>query len=661
MELAQRLISTRRGSFYLALLTAIVAGALILVYLNQYRHNLKAGGAPVTVLVASHAIPKGTPGSVVASKGFFTTTTIRESQLRDGALSDPASLTGKVAAREVFEGSQLTAADFSSSTSLAGTLTDRERIVAIPLDAAHGLIGQVQVGNHVDVYAGFNVVPLGANGAPTNGGQARPMLRLIMSNIPVVATGSGGGGLGSRSTSNVGLQVERRAGCAARVRIRQRQDLAVAASERRCGTLPSRPRHGRDAAPRRAAGERPPVARWPSVSALALRVLLVLEHGVDGPSVEAALPPGTRVRQVGMPAPGQGWSLLGDAAADADLVILGCAHDSPQVLELVEAASRELATRPPIVVLHAGSPNGFMQRAFHAGADDLITLPQSPAQLAFALEKAVARRRGTSSPAAAGEIVTVLGPKGGTGKTLTTCNLAVALAESGRRPVVVDLDLQFGDVGLALGLRPERTIYDLAVSGGTLDAEKVEDFLVRHGSGAHVLLAPVRPDQAAAITIPFLRTLFDTLRSGHDFVIVDTPPAFTPEVIAAIDSSSHLCMVGMLDALSLKDTKIGLQTLAQMGYDPERVTLVLNRADTSVGISQGDVDRLLGRAPDVLVPSDRAIPRAVTDGETIVEADSKSRAARAFTQMAASLVETLESASPATPKTRRRLSLTGRT
>jgi pilus assembly protein CpaE len=230
--------------------------------------------------------------------------------------------------------------------------------------------------------------------------------------------------------------------------------------------------------------------------------------------------------------------------------------------------------------------------------------------------------------------------------------------------VVVDLDLQFGDVGLALGLRPERTIYDLAVSGGTLDAEKVEDFLVRHGSGAHVLLAPVRPDQAAAITIPFLRTLFDTLRCGHDFVIVDTPPAFTPEVIAAIDGSSHLCMVGMLDALSLKDTKIGLQTLAQMGYDPERVTLVLNRADTSVGISQGDVERLLGRAPDVLVPSDRAIPRAVTDGETIVEADPRSRPARAFTEMAASLVETLDSASPAAsaaPKTRRRLSLTGRT
>ena len=399
------------------------------------------------------------------------------------------------------------------------------------------------------------------------------------------------------------------------------------------------------------------------MSSFPLKVLLVLEEGIDGPSIEAALPPGTRVLHAGMPAAGQGWSTLRDAAADADLVVLGCEHDSTQILELVEAASQDLPARPPIVVLHAGSPNGFMQRAFHAGADDLITLPQTPAQLAFALEKAVARRRGSSSPAV-GEVVTVLGPKGGTGKTLTTCNLAVALAESGRRPVVVDLDLQFGDVGLALGLRPERTIYDLAVSGGTLDAEKVEDFLVPHASGAHVLLAPVRPDQAAAITIPFLRTLFDTLRSGHDFVIVDTPPAFSPEVIAAIDSSSHLCMVGMLDALSLKDTKIGLQTLAQIGYDPERVTLVLNRADTNVGISPSDVERLLGRQPDVLVPSDRAIPRAVTDGKTIVEADSKTRAARAFTEMAASLVEALDSASPAAqaaPKGRRRLSLTGRT
>ena len=124
--------------------------------------------------------------------------------------------------------------------------------------------------------------------------------------------------------------------------------------------------------------------------------------------------------------------------------------------------------------------------------------------------------------------------------------------------------------------------------------------------------------------------MLETLRSRHEFVIIDTPPAFTPEVIAAIDLSSQLCMVGMLDVLSLKDTKIGLQTLAQIGHDPADVTLVLNRADTNVGISSADVEQLLGRKPDVLVPSDRAIPRAVTEGKTIVEAEPRSQAARAF-------------------------------
>src|SRR5205085_7568672 len=107
--------------------------------------------------------------------------------------------------------------------------------------------------------------------------------------------------------------------------------------------------------------------------------------------------------------------------------------------------------------------------------------------------------------------------------------------------------------------------------------------------------APTRPDQAAAVTVDFLRDAFQHLRSMADYVVVDTPPGFTPEVIAAIDSSSHVCLVGMLDSLSLKNTKLGLETLELMGYDPERIALVLNRADSRVGISHDDVDAVIGR------------------------------------------------------------------
>ena len=190
MQLATKVVSTRRGTLLAALLIALLAGAAILLYLNSYRSSLKAQCALVTVLVAKQTIPKGTSGSVLAAKDLYTVTTIRESQLLDGAISDPATLREKVATREIFEGAQLTVTDFGAAgDSLAAQLTDRERIVSLPLDAAHGLIGGIEAGNRVDVYAGFNVIPLGADGRPINGGQARPMLRQILSDVPVVAVG----------------------------------------------------------------------------------------------------------------------------------------------------------------------------------------------------------------------------------------------------------------------------------------------------------------------------------------------------------------------------------------------------------------------------------------------------------------------------------------
>lgn len=366
------------------------------------------------------------------------------------------------------------------------------------------------------------------------------------------------------------------------------------------------------------------------------RFLILLEHGVEPGPIRAALPPMAPVVVADLSDAVRRTGQLIDESTP-DLVVVGCSGHSEPALGVI----RDLgARRPdtPVVVLYQGNPNGFMDPAFEAGADDLITIPLSPHQLAFSLEKVLVRRRGPAQGALA-PLIVVLGPKGGTGKTLTVCNLAVALAERKARPVIVDLDLQFGDVGLALGVEPKRTIYDLAVAGGDLDGEKVEGYLSRHSSGARLLLAPVRPDQAAAIETGFLRKVLELLRGSYDFVLVDTPPAFTPEVIAAIDSSSHICVVGMLDALSLKDTKIGLETLAQMGYSPDEIELVLNRADTSVGISERDVQTVLGKAPDVLVPSDRAIPRAITDGRAIVEAEPRSGAARALSSLAVRYLE----------------------
>ena len=365
-----------------------------------------------------------------------------------------------------------------------------------------------------------------------------------------------------------------------------------------------------------------------------IKALVAMDSGVDHDAVQAALPTDSGIQIVGLvDGLEESWATLQETPTD--LLVVACAGYSDRALFLIDGAVKQHPDRP-VVVLSEGSPNGFLRRVFEAGADDILTLPQTPDSVAFTMQKALARKQGaaTATGVALSPMICVLGPKGGTGKTLTSCNLAVSLAQHGCKVAVVDLDLQFGDVGLALGLAPEKTVYDLAKSGGSLDGDKLDAYLVKHTSGVGVLMAPTRPDHAGVVTTEFLREVYATLRATHDYVIVDTPPGFTPEVIASIDSSSHICMVGMLDSLSLKNTKLGLETLELMGYESSRTRLVLNRADSRVGITREDVVAIIGRTPDVFIPSDRDVPRSINEGTPIVVAKDKSEAAKAFRALA---------------------------
>jgi len=366
-----------------------------------------------------------------------------------------------------------------------------------------------------------------------------------------------------------------------------------------------------------------------------IRALVAVDEGVDHALIQSAIPAHrTEIQVVGIvDGLDEGWATLQETPTD--LLVVACTGYSDRVLFMIEGAVKQRADLA-VVVFVTGPPDGFVRRIFEAGADDILGLPTDPEDVAFALQKAMARKAGAggATGAALSPMIVVLGPKGGTGKTITAANLAVSLANSGYKVTVVDLDLQFGDVGLALGLKPDKTVYDLVKAGGALDSDKIEAYLVKHESGARVLMAPTRPDHAGVIRTEFLRDVYANLRASNDFVIVDTPPGFTPEVIASIDSSSGVVLVGMLDTLSLKNTKLGLDTLELMGYPSDRIRLVLNRADSRVGITQEDVVQVIGRTPDVMVPSDREIPRSVNEGMPIVAAKSHSNTAKAFNRLA---------------------------
>jgi pilus assembly protein CpaE len=329
-----------------------------------------------------------------------------------------------------------------------------------------------------------------------------------------------------------------------------------------------------------------------------------------------------------------------------EALVIAVADYTREAREYVAKAHRQHPQRP-IVLLCPPGTSGPVGEAFAGGVDDIVAMPTHGAadhdtsrELAFTIEKALLRKHGSvaAKSETARNIICVLGLKGGVGKTLTSVNLAVSLAQAGRSVAVMDLDLQFGDVALAMGIAPMRTIYDLVRSGGSLDAGKLGDFLMEHPSGARALLAPVRPDQAAMITVPFLQEVQRLLGEMFEFLVIDTPPSFAPEVISSVDSSDDVLVVAMRDTLALKNTKLGLETLERMDYDRRRVKILLNRANTNVGIEREDVLAILGRDVDTLLPSHRDITRSINQGEPI-SLQRGSEAARAFRELAQSYID----------------------
>jgi Flp pilus assembly protein CpaB len=200
MPFAQRLLSTRGGTIALSIMAAVLAAVILVTYLNRYRDSVKQSGVPVTVLVADGLIEKGTSGQVIANEELYKSTKMPKGDVVDGAITDPDSLKGSIATADVFPGEQLTRSKFttSESGSLANEITGDQRVMTLPFDAAHGMIGQVQAGDHIDVYAGFNVRRLGPDGRPEPGTAERPVLKLITSEVQVIdVPQSGSGGLGA--------------------------------------------------------------------------------------------------------------------------------------------------------------------------------------------------------------------------------------------------------------------------------------------------------------------------------------------------------------------------------------------------------------------------------------------------------------------------------
>ena len=193
--MSSKLLTTRRGTITLGIVAAVLAAIALLVYLNQYRNSVNNGNQTVSVLVAKSLIQKGTPGNVVGTTGLYELTNLPKKQIKTGAFVDPATLTGRVAATNIYPGQQLTSADFvaGNAAALTQNLASDQRALVIPLDSPAEVGGQISPGDHVDVWVSFNAQ--GANGV------SRPIVREVLQDLYVM--GTNGGNVTVRATPQV--------------------------------------------------------------------------------------------------------------------------------------------------------------------------------------------------------------------------------------------------------------------------------------------------------------------------------------------------------------------------------------------------------------------------------------------------------------------------
>jgi pilus assembly protein CpaE len=336
---------------------------------------------------------------------------------------------------------------------------------------------------------------------------------------------------------------------------------------------------------------------------------------------------------------GEGGGLRVSSPVDVALHVVA-SSSSPELVSDIRNV-RALA-KAPLILAAYGAPNGIVEVGLEVGAADVLLLPQSSETLMFALHKASAASGGTHN----GKIVTVFSPKGGSGKTVLATNIAAATARAGVHTLLVDFDLQFGDAALMLAVSPRATIADMAGSAGDVDIEKLNAFVnndARNDLG--LLAAPRRPEEAEIVRQSDLEAVLDAARSGYEAVVVDTGPLFDGPMIAALDRCDQLLLVCTPEVTSLKNVRIGLETIDRLGFPRDRVLIVANRIGASGGIVMREMEDALGVEIGFELPDDPGVPAAVNRAIPAVLSDEKGRFARAVSELATSLF-----AEPAVPE-----------
>jgi len=287
----------------------------------------------------------------------------------------------------------------------------------------------------------------------------------------------------------------------------------------------------------------------------------------------------------------------------------------------------------PLVLIADTLDMSVLRTALRIGFADVVDAPVDRAKIDGMLElidDQVQRAVLKEAKARIGKIITIMSPKGGAGKTMTTANVALQLAMWGDpgRVVIVDADLQFGDVCIAMQIDPIHTIVEAAADLDQLDDELLESLLSTHESGLRVLAAPLEPSLADKVSTQVVVRVLGMLKRMFDYVVIDTAPFLDEPVLSILERSDDVLLVVEMDLPSVKNAKLALDTLKLLKFPLGKIKLVLNRMNSKARLDVGELERSLELEVQAAVSSDKLVPRAVNEGEPVVSLYPRSRVAK---------------------------------
>ncbi|MBU6245440.1 MAG: AAA family ATPase [Actinomycetales bacterium] len=308
-----------------------------------------------------------------------------------------------------------------------------------------------------------------------------------------------------------------------------------------------------------------------------------------------------------------------DDHRDEDLVIIG--PDAPLIVA-TEIAEKFRLERPwlGVLLLRRRLEVQLLNDALRSGIREVVLADDAQALLdACIRSQAVSRQMRHADLRAAeageGKVILVFSAKGGCGKTTVATNLAATMARLDvGRVCLVDLNLEFGDVAIALQVDPVRTISDALGMQGGLDRRAIESMVIPYRDRLDLLLAPTQPADAEFISAGLVGEILTALEGMYDYVIIDAPPAINDVVLKCFDMADSYLLLTSLDMLSLKNVKLTLDTLDVLGYPRSRWEVVLNRFDAKVGLTARDVEQVIGMRITTRLPSSKDVPAALNSG-----------------------------------------------